>query len=406
MSAYIHRSVEDIHRTPARQADVLIVGGGVIGSAIAFNLVSLDPRLRVAVVERDPTYRLASSALSVSSIRQQFSTPVNIAMTRFSLAFFKKIAVHLAVDDSVPDIGLVERGYLYLASESGAEVLRTNHAVQRRCGVDVALLDPAELRGRFPWLTTTDLSLGSLGLSGEGWFDGYGVLQAFRRKARALGVDYVTGEVAGFDLQGGGVNAVVLEGGARILCGKVVNAAGPQARGIARMAGIELPVFAEKRCVFVFECKDPPSPCPLVIDPSGLYFRPEGRRFITGPPRPEADAIEDSNLEVDHELFDEVVWPTLAARVAAFETIKLVSAWAGYYEMNAIDQNAVLGAAPGVSNLYLANGFSGHGMQQSPAVGLALAELILFGEYRTLDLTSLSYGRLQGRDPMREINII
>ncbi len=390
----------------AKDADVLIVGGGVIGSAIAFNLAALDPRLRVTVVERDPAYRMASSALSASSIRQQFSTPVNIAMTRFSLAFFQRIAAHLAVDDVVPEIGLVERGYLYLASASGEDVLRGNHAIQRRCGVDVALLDPAELARRFPWLTTADLSLGSLGLSGEGWFDGYGVLQAFRRKARALGVDYVCGEVTGFEMRDGAVNAVGLQGGARIRCGKVVNAAGPQARGIAQMAGIELPVFAEKRCVFVFECKDAPAFCPLVIDPSGLYFRPEGRRFIAGPPRHGNAATGDDNLDVDQGLFDEVVWPTLAARVAAFESIKLISAWAGYYEMNTIDQNAVLGIAPGVSNLYLANGFSGHGMQQSPAAGLALAELILFGEYRTLDLTSLSYDRMLSSDPMREINII
>jgi FAD-dependent oxidoreductase domain-containing protein 1 len=402
------RSAESTCRVQERveRADVVIVGGGVIGSAIAFNLISLDSQLSVVVVERDPSYRTASSALSASSIRQQFSTPVNIAMSRFSMAFFKKIWVHLAVEDTVPEIGLIERGYLYLANATGEEILSSNHALQRRCGVAVELLDPAQLGLRFPWLSTTDLSLGSLGSSGEGWFDGYSVLQAFRRKARALGVVYLTGEVVQLKLDRLGVNAVVLKSGARIRCGKVVNAAGPQARAVAQMAKVELPVYPEKHCIFVFDCKDPPPSCPLVIDPSGLYFRPEGRYFIAGPPKPEDELAGEVNLDVDHRLFEKVVWPALAARVPAFETIKLINAWAGHYEMNSFDHNALLGTAPGVSNLYFANGFSGHGMQQSPAVGLALAELILFGKYRTLDLGALSYDRLLRREPIREINII
>lgn len=377
-----------------------------MGSAIAFNLASLDPRLSIAVVERDPTYRTASSALSVSSIRQQFSTPANIIMSRYGMAFLKNVATHLAVGDLMPDIGLVERGYLYLATSAGQAVLRSNHDIQRQSDVDVALLDSDEIARQFPWLATDDLALGSLGLSGEGWFDGYSLLQAFRRKAQALGVRYITGEVAGFDLHGDCVDAVLLSDGTRIGCGKVVNAAGPHARAIAAMAHVELPVFAEKHCVFVFDCKDPPPACPLVIDPSGLYFRPEGRYFLVGPPLLEGLTTDNSNLEVDLDLFDDVVWPTLAARVPAFETIKRVNAWAGYYEMNAFDHNALLGSAPEVPNLYFANGFSGHGMQQAPAAGLAIAELILFGEFRTLDLCALSYHRLLRDEPLREINII
>ena len=389
-----------------QRVDIAIVGGGVIGSAIAFNLAAIDPQLSILVVERDPTYREASSALSVSSIRQQFSTPVNIAMSRYGFAFFKEVANHLAVHDVVPDIGLVEGGYLYLASQAGEAVLRSNHAIQRQCNVDVALLDSAALQLRFPWLSTDDLALGSLGLSGEGWFDGYSVLQAFRRKAQSLGVKYLTGEVARFDVFRDAVNAIILADGTQISCAKVVNAAGPHARQIASMATIEMPVFPEKHSVFVIDCKDPPVSCPLVIDPSGLYFRPEGRYFIAGPPRESRGVTDNSNLDVDHELFDEVVWPSLATRVPAFETIKLVSAWAGYYEMNTFDHNAILGVAPGVSNLFFANGFSGHGMQQAPAAGLGVAELIVFGEYRTLDLRALSYERLLRHEPLREINII
>ncbi len=417
--------------------DVVIIGGGVIGSAVAFNLLSLQPTLSVAVIERDPTYRRASSALSVSSIRQQFSTPVNVAMSRYGMEFFKNISAHLTVDGVAPHIGLVERGYLYLASEGGRETLRANHAVQRECGVDVELLGPEALSRRFPWLSTTGLALGSLGRSGEGWFDGYSVLQAFRRKAQSLGAAYITGEVVGLDVGRRAIEAVVLADAARIPCGCVVNAAGPHAGAIARMARVELPVHPEKRCVFVFDCKQPPPSSPLVVDPSGLYFRPEGRYFIAGPPRPAgqppadaaglADAAgsgdgpgswdaagsgnsrgsrDGQDLEVDYALFDEVVWPTLAARVPAFETLKLVSAWAGFYEMNAYDHNALLGTSPEVANLYLANGFSGHGMQHSPAAGRGIAELILFGAYRTLDLRALSYDRFTARNPTREANVI
>lgn len=388
------------------RVDVAIIGGGVIGSAIAFNLLSIDPRLSVTVLERDPTYRTASSALSVSSIRQQFSSPVNVAMSRWSMAFLKAIAVHLAVDDDIPDIGFIERGYLYLATSAGRDLLVANHAIQRRCGVDVELLDPAGLTSKFPWLAVTDLALGSLGLSGEGWFDGYSVLQAFKRKARALGATYVTGEVVRLEMSDRRLNAVGLHDGTRVECASAVNAAGPHARVIAQMAGVELPVFPEKHSVFVFDCKDPPPACPLVIDPSGVYFRPEGRYFLAGPPRAHTEPSDAANLDVDYEAFDAVVWPMLAARVPAFESIKLVNAWAGYYEMNAFDHNALLGTAPQVANLFFANGFSGHGMQQSPAAGLGIAELIVHGEYRTLDLRALSYDRLVRQEPMQEINVI
>jgi FAD-dependent oxidoreductase domain-containing protein 1 len=387
-------------------ADIAIIGGGVIGSAIAFNLLAIDPRVSVVVVERDPTYRMASSALSLSSIRQQFSAPVNIAMSRYGLAFVKSIDRHLSVDGASPELGLVERGYLYLASEAGRRGLAENHAIQREHGVDVALLDRDALRERFPWLETADLATGSLGLSGEGWFDGWTLLQGFRRKARSLGARFVVGDVVGLEMVADRVEALRLADGTRIGCAHAVNAAGPWARAVAAMAGIDLPVHLEKHCVFVFDCKAPPPDCPLVIDSSGIYFRPEGRFFLCGGAPEEKAGSGIRPLEVDYALFDDVIWPRLAARVPAFAAIKLQNAWAGYYEMNIFDQNAILGAAPEVPNFYFANGFSGHGMQQSPAVGRGLAELILHGAYRTLDLTPLGLDRLRRNEPFYERNII
>jgi len=384
-------------------ADVVIVGGGVIGSSIAYHLLAMAPGTSVRVIERDPSYRAASSALSASSIRQQFSTPVNIAMSRYGMAFLKSIGEHLAVDDTEPAIGLTERGYLYLASATMRETMLASHATQKQFGADVTLLEPRELARRFPWITVDGIALASLGLSAEGWFDGYSLLQAFRLKARALGAEYLTGEVVGLEMQATRISSVVLADGRTISCGNVVNAAGPHARSVAAMAGVDLPVYPDKHCIFVFDCKEPPPESPLIIDPSGLYVRPDGRHFLCGAPRQDDSRREGQTLEVETDLFDTVVWPLLAARVPAFESIRMTAAWAGFYEMNVLDENAILGKPPNLSNLYLANGFSGHGMQHSPAAGRGIAELILLGEYRTLDLRPLGYDRLLQNKPLREL---
>jgi len=386
-------------------SDVVIVGGGVIGSAIAMFL-RRDNDCRVTVVERDPAYTTASSSLSASSIRQQFSTPVNIALSQFGLAFIRDVGAHLSVDANDPTLSLREAGYLYLASLEGLPVLQTNHAIQRCYGASVALLAPIELTIRFPWIDPGGVAGASLGLEGEGWFDGPALMQAFRRKARALGAEYIHNEVVAIDRDGNRVSAVRLRNGQSIACGTVVNAAGPRARSVAAMAGLALPVEARKRCVFIFACRSALPGCPLVIDTSGVWFRPEGDRYLAGWSPPEADDPEEFALDVDHALFDDVIWPALAARVPAFAAIRGLGAWAGHYEYNTFDQNALLGSHPDVPNLFFANGFSGHGMQHSPGVGRGISELILHGAYRTLDLSPLSISRIAANRPLRELNII
>lgn len=385
---------------------IVIIGGGAIGSSIAYWLTA-DPGLQgeVVVVERDPTYRQASSALSASSIRQQFSSPVNIAIGRFGIGFLRRIGEHLAVGGERPEIGLKEPGYLYLATPAGMETLRANHAVQRQHGADVALLGPAELAARFPWLATDGIAGGSLGLSGEGWFDGYALLRAFRAKAIAQGARFRAAEAAGIEMAAGRVAALRLADGGRLACDILVNAAGPWAARVAAMAGIELPVRARRRSVFVFACPEALPGCPLLIDPSGFWLRPEGRHFIVGAP-PLGEDFDDLPLEPEHELFEETIWPALAARVPACERLRLLSAWAGYYEMNVFDQNGIVGPHPEIANLYFANGFSGHGIQQSPAVGRGIAEHVRHGGYRTLDLSPLGFGRIPAGRPLIERNII
>lgn len=395
-------------------AEVAIVGGGVMGSAIAWSL-AVDPAFdgRIVVLERDPGYQRASSALSASSIRQQFSTVENIRMSQVGFAFLRDIDTHLATDaEERPSaaIGLHEGGYLYLASPDRAADLRANHAVQVGAGAAVALLGPDELARRFRWLSVDGIELGSLGLRGEGWFDGYGLLMAFRRAARALAVDYVAAEVVDLEVDGDRVAAVRLADGARIACGSVVDAAGPWAAAVAAMAGVELPVVARRRTVFAFDAAAGPGrpgpDCPLVIDTTGAWFRPEGDGFIGAiAPAPDDDG-DDLPLEVDRRLFDDRLWPALAARVPAFDAIRVANAWAGYYETNTHDHNAVLGPHPDLPNLLFANGFSGHGIQHAPAVGRAIAELVVHGRYVSLDLSVFGYERIAAGRRVVERNVI
>jgi FAD-dependent oxidoreductase domain-containing protein 1 len=383
---------------------IVVIGGGVMGSALAYWLGRLSPAAAVTVVERDPSYEFASSALSAASIRQQFSTAVNIRISQASIAFLRRAADELALGDERPDILLREHGYLYLAQPAGAAALGRAHTLQKAQHADVALMDVAALARTFSWLNTADLSLGSLGLSGEGWFDGYALLSAFARKARSQGARYVKAEVTGLRVENGGVTRVNLADGTQLACTHVVNAAGPWARRIAAMAGVELPVFARRRTVYVIACPVPMTPFPLVVDPSGFWIRPDGARFIAG--FAPTDEPEQAPLEPDYGAFEHELWPSLAHRIPAFEAARLERAWAGYFEMNEFDQNGIIGAHSTVRNLLFMNGFSGHGMQQAPIIGRAVAELLLHGRFDTLDLSELSFARIEANRPLLEENVI
>jgi len=390
-----------------RRFDVVIVGGGVIGSAVAYFLAGpVGFKGKVAVVEKDPTYETAATPRSAGGIRQQFSTAENILMSRFGASFVKTAGEHLSVDGEIVELPFVEWGYLFLATAAGLEVLRANHTLQTSLGARVILQTPSELKEHFPWLRTDDLAGGCYGLANEGWTDPHGLLQAFRRKARSLGVTYMTDEVMGLRRHGGRVDAALLRGGGEVGCGALVNAAGIRAREIAAMIGIELPVRPRKRMVYVFDCREKPARAPLTIDPTGVWCRPEGANFIGGVSPPEDEDPDCTDFEPDDRLYEEVVWPALAHRVPAFEAIKLLRSWVGHYDYNTLDQNAILGAHPEVGNFYFCNGFSGHGLQQSPAVGRAIAELITLGRYRSIDLTRFGYERVLRNAPLPELNVV
>jgi glycine/D-amino acid oxidase-like deaminating enzyme len=391
---------------------VVIIGGGVMGAATAWFLAR-EHRAAVTVIERDASYTLASSARSACAIRQQFSTSVNIRISQESLAFYRSIGLRLAVHDEAPDIGLTEPGYCYLAAtEEGAMVLRAQHELQASHHVHTALLTASALAARYKWLHTDDIVLGSLGLStatsGEGWFDGYAAMQAFRKAAIAAGAQFVEANAIGFVTEGERVTHVRLADGATVAADAVVIAAGAWSRFIASELGITLPVFARKRDVFACEADVDVSDAPLLIDPTGVWFRPEKAhgQFLCGAPPRDGDPNDVSLDQVDHGLFEEHIWPILAHRVPAFDRVKVTSSWAGYYEMNDFDHNGLVGRLTPWTNAYTASGFSGHGLQQAPAVGRGLAELIATGGYRSLDLSGLRFDRLAENAPLLEKNVI
>ena len=390
---------------------VVIIGGGVMGAATA-SFLGARFGIRATVLERDASYARASSALSVCAIRQQFSTEINIRISQQSLAFYRVIGRLLDVGDDRPGIGLVEPGYLYLATDAGAHVLAENQALQAQCNASVALLSPAELLVRFPWLSVDQIALGSLGLStatsGEGWFDGYSALQAFRHHAIAQGARFLEAEAVDFDVRDGAVQSVLTAQGERVAADAVLIAAGAWSSPIAAKLGFDLPVRARKRDVFSLQAPGPLPGCPLVIDPSGFWFRPDGEagQFLCGSP-PRGDDVDDAPLDkVDHGLFNDWLWPRLAERVPQFDELRVTGSWAGYYEYNTFDQNGLVGRLPGVRNAFVAAGFSGHGLQQAPAVGLGMAELIATGSYGVLDLSPLGLERIAANAPLVERNVI
>lgn len=421
---------------PPERADIVIVGGGVVGWSIAYWLKTKERvrgEVKVVVVERDPTYSRASTVLSAGGIRQQFSLAENILLSLHSANFMRNINDHLGVLNEEPvDLQFNHSGYLFLASDAVAHIMEDNYRTQRYAGAQVSLLSPTQLKEKFPWINTDGVALASYGLENEGWFDPWTLLGAFRRKAISLGVIACTGEVTGFkhttrraytpdgeQLSIHRITSVKVQMPNSleyqpVECAVVVNAAGAFSGKLAEMvntdsAAITVPVEPRKRYIYVVHCPDGPGlDTPFLIDYSGVYFRREGLggSYIAGTSPEETEEPDTNDLEVDHQFFEDKVWPSLAHRVPTFERLKVTSAWAGFYDYNTFDQNGIVGLHPLVNNMYVAAGFSGHGLQHSPAVGRAVAELIMEGGFKTIDLSALDFRRILKREPVLERNIV
>jgi glycine/D-amino acid oxidase-like deaminating enzyme len=388
--------------------DVVIVGGAAIGSSVAFALTAEGFTGRILVVERDPSYHWCSTAHTNSCIRQQYSQEINVRISQYGAAYIKSFRERLGGDPEVPDLALQSFGYMYLADTPAfADILRENQRMQAACGAGTRILTPDQIAAEYPFYNLDGIVLGSHNPVDEGYFDGHTMFDWWRRMARRRGVEYLAGEVTGIERDGARVTGVRLADGSRIAAGHVVNASGPRAALTARMAGLDVPVEPRRRFTFVFAAQTPLGrDLPLTIDPSGVHVRSDGRNYMAGCPPEHDPAADPADFAMDHSLWEDKVWPAVATRVPAFEAVKLLNSWVGHYAYNTLDQNAIIGPHPEVENFIFCNGFSGHGLQQSPAMGRGVAELIVHGRYRTLDLSELGYARVVAGRPMLERAVI
>ena len=391
--------------------DVVIVGGAIYGSSLAWWLTTM-PNFngKILVVERDPSYTYASTSHTNSCIRQQFTNEVNIRISQFGAEFIRNFRSFMGDDPEVPELALQSFGYMYLAdTPEFATSLKEAQQIQMSLGAQTRHMSAAEIADDYPFYNLDDIIAGNHNKVNEGYFDGGTMFDWFKRMARRRGVEYIHDEVTAMTLNAAGTNvdSVTLKSGAQIACGTVVNASGPRALATAQMAGIEMPVRPRKRYTFIFDAAKPlDRDLPLTIDPSGVHFRTDGRYYMAGcPPDEDLDVAYD-DFAFDHSIWENKVWPAIATRVPAFEQVKVINEWVGHYAYNTIDQNAILGTHDKVANFVFLNGFSGHGLQQSPAIGRGTAELIAYGEYRTLDLSQFGFARVASGQKFLEKAVI
>ena len=396
--------------TPARPSyDVIIIGGAMLGSSAAWFLTdNRDFTGRILVIEKDPTYEFAATSRTNSCIRQQFSTEINIKISQFGAQFIKNFRTYMGGDPDVPTVPLQSFGYMYLAAdEHFAGVLRECQSIQSAAGAATKMMTPDEIAAAYPYYNLDDIIAGSHNLVDEGYFEGSTLFDWWKRKARQSGAEYITNEVVSIARIGDTVESVTLASGETIAAGHIVNASGTYGAVTARMAGIELPIEPRRRYTFIFDAAEPlDRDLPLTIDPSGVHVRTDGRYYLAGCPPDEDLAADFDDFSIDHDIWQDKAWPAIANRIPQFERVKLINTWVGHYDFNTLDQNAIIGPAGDLANFILLNGFSGHGFQQSPAMGRGVSEIITYGEFRTLDLSALDYGRIAWNMPLLEKAVI
>lgn len=392
--------------------DVVIIGGAMMGSSTAWFLTeNPDFTGSILVVERDPTYSFCSTTHSNSCMRQQFSSELNVRISQFAADFVKNFRRYMGGSDTYPELKIHSFGYMYLANNDAfAKNLRESHAVQKACGAGTNLLTPDDIRRDFPFYNVDDIVLGSHNPVDEGYWEGIAVFDGWRRSARERGVEYIGNEVVAMTKNAAGdrIESVTLKSGEIVACGQVVNASGPRASVTSQMAGIELPVEPRKRYTWIFSAEQPlDQDLPLTIDPSGVHFRQDGtHKYMAGGHAAIDPAAAYDDFEMDHSLWEEKIWPAIAARIPQFEAIKVTNEWTGHYAYNTLDHNAIMGPHPQVRNFIFLNGFSGHGLQQSPAMGRGTAEMLTYGEYRALDMSPFNYDRIARNEPFVEKAVI
>ena len=385
---------------------ILIVGGGVVGSSIAYHLRLDGHTGRVVVIERDPTYTRASSSLAMGGIRQQFSSAVNVKLAQYSTRFYTTFDRRMRVPSHTPKVNFRQRGYLFLVDDASADRFEARVERQRSIGARVERLNLDQLRARMPDIRLDDIRFGVFGPH-DGYLEPREVLAGFRAAASAADVDYVTAEVVDLVMRAGQVEGVVLDSGERLVADAVVNAAGPFASRLAAMAGIHLPVEPVRQ--HLFRCALPeqwPYRFPMVIDPTGVHWRHDDALTIATPDQlivahTRLDEPPGESFTCDLSRWMSDFRPQLARRVPRLEPLELIEGWAGLYAMTP-DHNPVLGEHPLARRFFLANGFSGHGLMLAPAIGKALSELIRIGRPETVDVTCFAPDRFDRDAPVHD----
>lgn len=384
--------------------DVIIIGGGIMGSATAYYLMKADKTLRVAVIERDPSYAQASTTLSMSNVRIQFSLKENIQISQYTFEVLNRFEDEMAFEDNAPKIYFHREGNLFLFDHEDQKAAKQAFDLQKLLGCRIEWWSPQKIKQRFALYEPGNLAGGTFGPD-DGHFDPYAMLMAYKAKAKFLGAAYLIDEITEIKKAGGSVGGVSLASGQNLTAGFVINCAGAWAAQIAATAGVKLPVIPIKRQVFTLDTAvKPEGPLPLTVLPSGLYFRTEtGGVILLG--KSMAEDPEGFNFSWDEKRFMQILWPELAEFVPAFDRLKLIRGWAGLYAVNTLDGNAILGEWPEIRGFFLANGFSGHGLQQAPAVGRYLSELIL-DRAVSLDLSIFSPKRILENKPLNEGGLV
>lgn len=386
------------------KADVIIVGGGVIGSSIAYNLLKDGFSGNVMVFEKDRTYEFASTPRSAGGIRQLFTTKVNVEMGKYAVEKYSTFKDDMAIDDEKAEIDFQQNGYFFLV-ENKEDVLHLEKqkAIQNSCGVESQIIQKNELKNLIPELNTDDLS-GGIYSGLDGYLDPYSVMQGYIKKAKQLGAIYNYDKVAKINKSGNNVSGVTTEEGDHYYAPIVINCAGPWAPELSETIDLPLPIIPLKRQIIQFNIEEPlEKRLPLTVDPTGVYFRHEGNSIICGFGEEVKPGIEFS---WKRSFFTDFLWPILANRIPNFERAKIQSGWAGIYSHNTIDQNAIVGEHPELKGYHMAVGFSGHGMQQAPAVGRGLSEYIRNNRYDTIDFSVLGFERFKNKKLVIEEAIV
>jgi FAD-dependent oxidoreductase domain-containing protein 1 len=383
----------------AANADVIIVGGSVVGCSAAWHLRTEGFTGRVVIVERDPTYQHASAYLAMGGIRQQFCTPVTVQMVQYSIGLWKEFDQRFAFDGHVPRAAFRQRGYLFLASVSTSSVLMRRYQLEQRAGANVRILSKQDIGFLVPDVKLDDIIYGVFGPD-DGYANPREVLFGFRDGAAQAGAEFVTGEVVDVITKAERVEGVRFANGDVLHAPIVVNAAGPWAGTIAVSAGLRVPIEPMRQTLFRATLPQKwPYRFPMVIDPTGVHWRHDDPVAAGDPDRiivafTKWNEPTGENFEADHSRWNCDFFPALVRRVPAFRDLRDIEGWAGLYEMTP-DHNPVLGEHPALRGFIFANGFSGHGLMMSPATGKIVSELVRTGRSDTFNVSIFAPDRFE-----------